>query len=61
MMQIYEGEHIRSVLEYAATKIKSDSIAEGWHGVAVETTGNDCKFEGTLLYFPGVKLKELMQ
>jgi hypothetical protein len=55
MKQIYEGDPIMDVLETADRKVE----VSGYQGVAVESTDLNGQFEGTLLYFPGVKVKQL--
>lgn len=63
MVTINEDRPIRAVLEQADKVFK---LANGYHGVIVETTSGDPwiqphTFAGTLVYFPGVRSHEVMK
>lgn len=61
MVRINEEHPIRSVLEQSDKKVE----ISGYQGIVVETTLGDpsfperSTFEGTLMYFPGVTVKQL--
>lgn len=64
MERISETQPIRSILERAAHMIRSEYLAAGYAATVVEVTrpaeDNEVElFEGTLLYFPGVKATDL--
>lgn len=58
-----ELDQVRTALQHADTVVHACTLKGDWQGVAVEISNEDClnneAFEGTLLYFPGVTLKEL--
>lgn len=65
MQQVNESEALRMVLEKADAIIKTEDFEPGYRGIVVESVSgkeffadrND--FEGTVIYFPGVKLSQL--
>ena len=63
MIRMNESEQVRMVLQHADTIVNACTLKSSWQGVAVEIANDNClnneAFEGTLLYFPGVTLKEL--
>lgn len=60
MIQINELSNVYSVSRYADTIIKATELRSTYRGVVVQVEDAvEGKFEGTLIYFPGVTLKEL--
>lgn len=59
MIQIAETEPIRSVTRNGETSVRAGDLQSPFLGIVVEVTGSDDKFDGTLVYFPGVRLSRL--
>lgn len=64
MERINETQPIRSILERAAHVARSHQLAPDYLATMVEITRTDASenvesFEGTLLYFPGVRATDL--
>ena len=68
MKQVFENEVIRTILERADRSVRSEAITPGYVGTIVEVLGRIVlpngnilrgEFEGTLVYFPGVRATEL--
>jgi hypothetical protein len=58
MQRIIDTAPIIEVLRQADTKVQARDLLSVYEGIVVEIT-DGIAFEGTLVYFPGVQLKEL--
>lgn len=63
MIRMNERDQVLTALRFSDTSVRAKDLQGDWRGVVVETShGNSLaneQFEGTLIYFPGVTLKEL--
>ena len=58
MQRLLETSKISEVLQTADTKVGAQELHAAFHGVVVEVT-DGIEFQGTLVYVPGVTLKQL--
>lgn len=58
MKQISHNDTISNFLQDTDTKVKATDLEMSYEGVVSEVTVNG-EFDGTLIYFPGVRLKKL--
>lgn len=61
MEQVYEADTIRMILEVTDTTARVEDLELGFHAVVVEAISENEDVEGTILYFPGVRAKELLK
>lgn len=63
MIVMNEEDQVRKALQHADTGVTACNLRGDWKGVVVEIANGKCadntQFEGTMIYFPGVTLKEL--
>lgn len=63
MVRINEEHQVTAALQHADTSVNARDLVGDWEGIVVEVAnGVGCTnelFDGTLVYFPGVTLKEL--
>jgi hypothetical protein len=60
MQRIIETSKITEMYAVADVTIEAAALRSRYRGVVVEVT-NGVSFEGTLVYFPGVSLTQLME
>ncbi len=60
MQRVMETSKITEVFTVADTIVHADELESDYQGIVVEVT-NGIEFEGTLIYFPGVQLKQIKE
>ena len=60
MQRVLETSLVIEALRVADTAVHADELKSNYQGVVVEVT-NGIEFEGTLIYFPGVQLKQIKE